>query len=176
MSGGPKGAKPPLERPLDGRVRRHRSIQELPSIRAVEAAHQNGLKKLWIKVSQVHAMAGPWFRRQWFPVGNASASGAANCSQGLVALDVLLRVFWVPGNPHCAKFIVGPDSAKASAHGAVAACGVLWRGRQLDRDGTAVTGPYRHGNGLAGFLIGAEPRSAIVTPNGRVERAAVRRY
>ena len=47
-------------RPLDGRVRRHRSVQELPSIRAVEAAHQNGLKKLWIKVSQVYAMAGSW--------------------------------------------------------------------------------------------------------------------
>jgi hypothetical protein len=143
----------------------HRSVQELPGIRAVEAPHRHGIKKLWIKVSQVHAMACSWFRLQWFPVGDASASGAANCSQGLVALDVLLRVFWVPGDPHCAEFIVGPDSAKASADGAVAACGLLWGGRQLDRDGTAVTGSYKHGNGLAGFLIGAEPRSAIVTPN-----------
>ena len=84
-------------------------------------------------------------------------------------MDVLLRVFWMPGNPHCAKFIVGPDSAKASADGAVATCGFLWRVRQLDRDGTAVTGPYKHGYGLAGFLIGAEPRSVIVTPNVGVQ-------
>ena len=110
-------------------------------------------------------MAGSWFRRQRFPVGNASARGAANRSQGFVALNVLLRVFWVAGDPHRAELIVGPDCAKAPADGAVATCGLLWRGRQLDRDGTAVTGSYKHGNGLAGILIGAEPGSAIVTPN-----------
>ena len=125
-------------------VRRHRSLQELPSIRSVEAPHGHGLKDLWIKVSQVHTMMGAWFRLQWFPVGDASAGGTANCSQCLVTLDVLLRVLWVSGDPHCAEFIVGPDCAKAPADGAVAARGLLWRGRQLDRDGTTVTGSYKH--------------------------------
>ena len=58
------------------------------------------------------------------------------------------RAFRVAAYPHRTERIVGPDPAKASADGAVAACRRRRRGRQLDRDGTAVAASYKHGNGL----------------------------
>ena len=61
-----------------------------------------------------------WLWLQWFPMRDASAGGAPNRSQSLVALDVLLRVLWMPGDGYCAKFVVGPDCPKTSAFGRAA--------------------------------------------------------
>ena len=56
-------------------------------------------------------MAGSWFRPQWFPVSGASACCTANRPQGLVALDVLLSVFWMTRDPDGPELEVRPQPA-----------------------------------------------------------------
>jgi hypothetical protein len=120
------------------------SLQEFPSICAVEAPRLHGLKKRGIEVPQVHAMTSAWLGFQWLPVSDASTGRAADRSQSLVTLDVLVRVLWVASDSHCAELIVGPRCSKPPANGAIATCCLVWRERQFNRDGTAVTGSYKH--------------------------------
>ena len=97
-----------------------RSVDEFPSVRAIEPAYLNGLLQAWIEIVQIDAVLGAWLGDKWFPMRGAPARLAAYIAQRLVAPDVLGGVFRMSLYPNRPELVVRPESAKAPAEGAVA--------------------------------------------------------
>ena len=122
-----------------------RSVQELPSVRAVEAPNLNRLQDFRVEVPQVDTVVSTRFGVQRFPVRSASACCATHGPECFVTLNVLLGFLRMTGNPHSAELVVGPEGTQAPADGTVAVRGLLRGSRQLDRDSAAVAGSNKHG-------------------------------
>lgn len=142
---------------MEYRSGRIASVQEFPGVRAIETPDVNRLQNLRVEDPQVHAVTSPRFRRQWFPVRNASACGTTHRAERSVALDVCLRVLGMTGDANCAELVVGPDTTDAPANGTVAARSRLWSRWQLDRDSATVAASYKH----------------VVMPDARIVRPRV---
>jgi len=91
------------------------SIQELPSVCAVEALDHDRRQELRFKISQVHPVAstGRWLN--WLPMGGNTAGPAPKIRQGPITPDVAFRVLRVALDGNRTKFVEGPDSSGAPA-------------------------------------------------------------
>ena len=74
----------------------------------------------------------------------AAAGSAADSTQGLVALNVLVRVLWVSMNRDGTYIVVGPQRAQSSTSRAIAVCDLSWATGDLNSNGTAVTCSFEH--------------------------------
>jgi len=97
-----------------------RSVDEFPSVRAIEPAYLNGLLQAWIEIVQIDAVLGAWLGDKWFPMRGAPARLAAYIAQRLVAPDVLVRILRMAFDANCSELVVRPESAKAPADRTVA--------------------------------------------------------
>lgn len=87
------------------------------------------------------------------PMGDAAAVATANGFQHLVAPDVGICVIWVACDFDGLNRIVGPESAEATANGAIAVCERLGERWDFDFDGAAMAGGGGHEGDLRGLVV-----------------------
>ena len=102
-----------------------RSVDEFPSVRAIEVAYLNKLLKARIKVVQIDAVLAARLVDKWLPMRGAPAGLATHIAQRLVAPDVLGRILRVSFYLDRSELVVRPESAEASADRTVALGGLL---------------------------------------------------
>ena len=120
----------------------------------------------------MNAMLGSWLGLERFPVRDTPARAATDRSQGLVALNVFVRVLGVPFDHNGAELEVHPRSADAAAERTIASRGHRRCGRERQFDRAAVAGTLVHGS--APFNAAEAAASCHITANVRRPYAKAR--
>ena len=114
------------------------SVDELPRVSPVEAAHSYRRRQAGVEVSKVDTVLCAWRRGKRLPMRYAATRVAANRSKGLVAPDVFGGSLGMAFDFYRPKLVVHPQATNAAAERAVAVSGDLGRVGQSQAYGTAV--------------------------------------
>jgi hypothetical protein len=139
------------------------SVQKFPGVRPVKAPDGYKRQERRLKITQIDALTSAWLGFKRLPMRDSPAGLAAHILQGSITPDITFRVLGMTLNRHRTHWVVGPDSCRAPAQRAIAACGHLWRKRQRKAHGAAVAGAFQRQRWM---LIVHREAPLIFVPSG----------
>jgi len=141
-----RGHDPAVDRRLG--VAKQCSVNEFPSVSAVEVADSDRSNQARVEVAKFDAVLGAWRWVQGLPMCDAAARFAANCPESLVTPDVLGSTFGMAFDLDRSEFVIHRRTADTAAERTVAVRGHLGWKRQSQTHGTAVARTFKHVSSL----------------------------